>query len=84
MTFETATKLVLAEVLRATRLHPRWPDDWIHAAAIVAEESGELVRAALRCTYEDGHDDEMRTEAIHTAATAIRFVAMMQQTEGAR
>ena len=81
MTFDTATKLLLAEVVRATRRHPRWPDDWTHASAIVAEESIQLVRAAIRCTYEHGTADEMRTEAIHMAATAIRFVAMMQEKE---
>lgn len=70
---------IVAELRRATAKHPHWPDDCIHAAAIVAEESGELVRAALRYTYEGGQEDEMRTEAIHTAATAIRFLVIMQQ-----
>lgn len=34
------------EVDRATSKHPNWPDDAVHAAAILAEETGELVRSA--------------------------------------
>jgi hypothetical protein len=45
----------------------------------VAEESGELIRAAINREYGRGLDraacdSEMRKEAIHTAATAIRFL----------
>jgi hypothetical protein len=39
---------VRAEVKRAETLHPHWPPDPIHGAAIVSEESGEAIRAALR------------------------------------
>lgn len=62
------------EVMRASALHPTWPTDPIHAAAIVAEEAGEAVRAALRLTYEGGSAEELRTELIQTAATAIRAI----------
>lgn len=51
-----------------------WPTDPVHAAAIVAEEAGELVRAALRYTYEDLSRDEVEREACQTAAMAIRFL----------
>lgn len=68
-------RIVLAEVNRARKVHPLWPTDPIHAAAIVAEESGELVRASLRVTYEGGTPDEITREAMHTAATCIRLLA---------
>jgi hypothetical protein len=74
MTQGIAIQLILAELDRARELHPNWPTDPIHAAAIVAEESGELVRAALRLTYEGGYGGEMTTEAIQTAATCVRLL----------
>lgn len=71
-----ALDAVLAELHRARGLHPTWPDDRIHAAAIVAEEAGELVRAALDEHYAPSKCPmgSAQTEAIHTAATAIRFM----------
>jgi hypothetical protein len=68
---------VMAEVARARRLHPAWPDDEIHGAAIVCEESGEAIRAALRYCYEGGTRDALRVELIHTAATALRMLLHM-------
>lgn len=68
---------VLAEVARAESIHPEWPDDVIHAAAVVAEESGELIQAALQYRYESGDLADVRKEAMHTAATAIRLIASL-------
>jgi len=67
-------ELVVTELERAKAKHPNWPTDIIHAAAIVGEESGELTRACLRYKYEGGLLNNSLTEAIHTAATAIRFI----------
>lgn len=67
-------KQILDEVERAEKKHPHWPIGPIHQAAIVCEESGELIRSALQFEYEGGNKDEMKTEAIHTAATCIRFL----------
>ena len=74
MTRHDILATIRSEVDRAERLHPNWPADPIHAAAIVAEESGELVRAALNHVYFGGDAAEMRTEAIQTAATCIRLL----------
>lgn len=69
-----ALRLVSAELKRARKLHPIWPTDTIHAAAIVGEEAGELVRAALNHRYASGTLDACDVEAIQTAATCIRFL----------
>lgn len=67
-------KAILAEVYRAETIHPHWPKDPIHASAIVCEESGELIRASLQLEYEGGNIDELRKEAIQTAATCVRLL----------
>jgi hypothetical protein len=66
--------LVAQEVERAECIHPHWPDDPIHGAAIVAEEAGETVRAALDAHYCGADRDAIMMEAIHTAATAVRLI----------
>jgi NTP pyrophosphatase (non-canonical NTP hydrolase) len=65
---------ITEEVIRAEKKHPEWPIDSIHQAAIVCEESGELIRAALQFQYEGGNKEEIRKEAIQTAATCIRLL----------
>jgi hypothetical protein len=66
---------IAAEYERAKKKHPRWPwNDYIHAAAIVAEESGELIRAAIQYNYENGNAVDMEKEAIQTGAMIVRFL----------
>lgn len=65
---------IMEEVTKASFKFPQWPVDMIHAAAIVAEEAGELSQAALQCTYEGAESDNAEKEAIQTACTAIRFL----------
>jgi hypothetical protein len=67
---------VLSELERATRKFPTWPTDPLHALAVLGEEFGELTKAALQLTYEPGKAtaDDVRAEAVQTAAMAIRFV----------
>ena len=69
-----ALKTVTEELLRARKLHPSWPKDSIHQAAIVQEEAGELIRAALQHEFENDPKQPMNTEAIQTAAMALRFL----------
>ena len=70
---------VLDEVCRATRKFPTWPSDPIHAAAVVTEECGELVKAVTEHTYEPHKSsrDDVRKEALQTAAMAVRFLMSM-------
>jgi len=67
---------VLAEVERATAHFPTWPADPFQALAILGEEFGELTKAVLQTTYEPHKvgPGELRTEAIQTAAMALRFL----------
>jgi hypothetical protein len=75
VTDKQAIELILAELAAAREKHPRWPTDAVHQAAIVAEESGELVRATLRWHYEEGVEwGEAMREARHTAATCVRLM----------
>lgn len=64
------------ELAKAVAKFPNWPDDPIHAAAVVAEECGELQKAVLQLCYEPHKTSlqEVRSEAIQTAAMAIRFL----------
>lgn len=67
--------LVMAELARATTKFPTWPTDPLHALAVLGEEFGELTKAMLQMTYEPHKTstDEVRTEAVQTAAMAMRL-----------
>jgi NTP pyrophosphatase (non-canonical NTP hydrolase) len=70
---------VMAEIGRAISKFPTWPTDPLHAAGVVAEEAGELHKAVLQHTYEPhkASRDDVREEAIQTAAMALRFLSSM-------
>ena len=74
MTQPEAIAAILAELDRARRKHPKWPEDIIHQAAIIGEEAGETLQAALDCVYAGKSMDEVYKEASHAAATAIRLL----------
>lgn len=65
------------ELMNAERKFPGFPIDPIHAAAILQEEAGELVQAALQFTYENGSYIAMRKEAVQVGAMALRFLLHM-------
>lgn len=79
---------VRIELKYAKAKHPRWPVHIVAQAAIVCEESGELIRDALNFKYESDftkdpdHPDidricavaKMKKEAIQVIASAIRFI----------
>lgn len=70
----TIVKSILDELERAEAKFPHWPESVVEQAAIVCEESGELIRAALQLKYEGGNVEDCRKEAIQTAAMCIRFL----------
>jgi hypothetical protein len=78
---------ILLELRKAEEKHPIWPTseenfdgqpipkgDFVHAAAIVVEEAGELIRASLQFAWESGRYYEMHKEAIQVGAMSIRFL----------
>ena len=62
---------------------PSWPSDPIHAAAVVAEECGELQKAVNEAVYEPfkGSRANIGKEAVQTAAMCLRFLASMESYE---
>jgi len=74
MTDKAAIAMVLQEIGAASKKWPGWPSDPVHAAAVVSEEAGELVQAAMNHTYGWGDPKHMLNEAIQTAAVSIRFI----------
>jgi len=72
---DTIVLLIESELHIAKHKHPDWPTDPVHAAAIVAEESGELIRAAIQLKIEKtGSLAALEREAIQTIATAVRLL----------
>ncbi len=77
------TDEILAEVQRAKCKFPIWPTDPLHALGVVGEEFGELTKDVLQMTYEPHKTniDNVRTEAIQTAAMALRFAMSLDRYE---
>lgn len=74
---------VLAEVERATHKFPTWPTDPLHALAVLGEEFGELTKDMLQLTYEPHKtsSEKVRTEALQTAAMALRLLMSLERYE---
>ena len=66
--------LVMAELERAEKIHPAWPTDLVKASAILAEEAGETLQAANTFDETRSGKKEIITEAVQTAAMAIRLL----------
>lgn len=79
MKIETILSLVMTEIGRAETLHPVWPRDLVKAAAIPAEEAGELLKAANDHGEKRTSYQQVITEAVHTAASAIRFLKNLEE-----
>lgn len=78
---ENTLSAVYTELTRAVDKFPTWPTDPLHALAILGEEFGELTKDVLQMAYEPGKSsaEQVRTEAIQTAAMALRFVASLDE-----
>ena len=70
-----ALKLVLDELALAEEIHPSFPHDVIHQIAVLSEETGESVKAALQYVYENGSMKDFRNEVAQVGAMAIRILA---------
>lgn len=82
------------ELTRAEELHPGFPDDMVHRVAIMTEEAGEALRAALNYYYHGGsgsiciacHDmgfdlDWIELDADYYNAAVERYQRHAAQTE---
>ena len=58
---------------RAISLH-KWPGKMSHQIAVIIEESGEAVRAALNHVYANDPIEDVYKEAVEVAATAYRLL----------
>ena len=62
------------ELKYAEKKHPDFAKDLVHKTAVLAEEAGEAVRAALMHEYEDGSIEDVKLELLQTAAVCIRIL----------
>ena len=72
---------ITEELSSAVVKFPKYPTDPLHALAILGEEYGELNKAVLQNTYEPHKTnlEEVKMEAIQTAAMAIRFILSLEE-----
>ncbi|QZE55904.1 hypothetical protein pEaSNUABM52_00046 [Erwinia phage pEp_SNUABM_52] len=80
---QVAINDMLDELSAAEQVHPHWPEEVIHAGAILTEEAGECLRDCV--TYDEtGIPDlitSMRQEAVQTGAMAIRFIKNLKTSQ---
>lgn len=70
--------MIFIELRRAEEKHPGWPDDPIHAVAIMVEEAGEAIQAAIDVYYNNRRSDDLKKELAQTGAMAIRALLHME------
>jgi hypothetical protein len=77
-----AVVMILEELDRAEAKFPDWPDDVIHASAVINEEAGELTQACLQYHYDGKPRSNMIKEASQVGAMAIRFLIEIMKGGG--
>lgn len=60
---------------------PSWSLDPVHGAAIVAEEAGQALKAALDFYYGRGGAHQLKKELLHTLAMTVRFLMNLEASE---
>jgi hypothetical protein len=70
----TPQNRIAAELAAAKAKWPGWPDDTIHCVAIMIEEAGESMQAALDYVYDNGSLDQLKKEVAQTGAMCIRIL----------
>ena len=75
------TEAIIGDVCAGLRMaesrYPAWPTGLIHQVAIMQEESGEAVRAALNHVYHGEPLADVRGELVQTAAMCLRCLKNM-------
>ena len=72
MTPDNAISLIFSELRKAESKHPSFPTDPVYAVAIMVEEAGESMKAALDYVYAGKDIGELILELAQTGAMAIR------------
>jgi len=78
MKIEAIIGEVLDELARAETKYQTWPTDLIHQVAIMQEESGEAIRAALNHVYHGEPLEDVRAELVQTAAMCLRCLKNLE------
>lgn len=75
---------VKTELSKAMTAYPWWPKTIVAQAAIAAEESGEVVKAANNYYWDHDIDtlDDIEQEAIQAAAMFVRFAINVRLSRG--
>ena len=73
MKIELIIAQVMAEIDRAETLHPVWPNDFVKAAAIPAEEAGELLKAA------NDHNEKNGSSSVCEKARLAKVFAVFRK-----
>lgn len=74
MTNTEILNVVVAELIQAKNKWPVFYKDIIHAVAVMNEEAGESIQAALDYTYDNGSMENVKKEVIQTAAMCFRIL----------
>lgn len=73
MKMEELNKLFRDAFIDAKKKFPEWHKDIIHAAAVLQEESGELLKASINFYFGRGTIEQVEKELGHTGAMVQRF-----------
>jgi NTP pyrophosphatase (non-canonical NTP hydrolase) len=76
---ERAIELIFAELRKAEEKYPGWPDDPVHAVAVLVEEAGEAMKEALDVYYKKKESRDLVKELAQTGAMAIRALIHLQE-----
>lgn len=71
---ETHYAEIMQELKSAKEKYPIFPADIIHRVAIMCEESGEAMQAALNHVYHQEPISHLRSEVIQAAAMCFRIL----------
>ncbi|QQO90184.1 hypothetical protein pEaSNUABM5_00042 [Erwinia phage pEa_SNUABM_5] len=74
-------RMMVEELDRAEIKHPEWTSDAVHAAGILAEESGEAMQAAVDFNATGDRDNLvcLESETIQTGAMCLRLLLNLQE-----
>ncbi len=72
---QLALKMIIDELKKAEEKFPGFPEDVVHCAAILGEEAGESLKAALDLHYgREPCANKLMKETAQAGAMALRFL----------